>query len=116
MAAATEEELEECKGEEEYVVCAVCGSMPCEWIEFGKEALEKADMTYNTNEDGNKVDDDDVPVANARMRKALYRLFTYMKFGHLGRGNRIPIPPCVVDKFREAYPEPDGVYMGFHEE
>ena len=71
---------------------------------------------FFTNEDGNKVDDDDVLVTNERMRKALYRLFTYMKFGHLGRGNRIPIPQCVVDKFREAYPEPDGVYMGFHEE
>ena len=78
--------------------------MPCEWIEFRKEALEKADMMYNTNKDRNKVDDDDVIVINARMRKALYHLFTYIKFGHLGRGNRIPIPQYVVDKFREAYP------------
>jgi len=90
--------------------------MPCEWNEFGKEALEKADMMYNTNKEGKKVDDDGVLVTNARMRKALYRLFIYMKFGHLGRGNRIPIPQCVGDNFREAYPEPEGVYMRFHEE
>ena len=91
MAAAKEE----CKGcgEEEFVVCAVCVSMPCEWIQLGKEALEQADMMYNTNEEGNKVDDDDIFVTNARM---------YMMFGLLGRGNRIPIPLCVVDKFREA--------------
>jgi hypothetical protein len=50
------------------------------------------------------------------MRKALYRAFTYLKFGHLGKGRIIPIPSCVTAKIREMYPETDGDYMGFHEE
>ena len=59
------------------------------------------------------VDKDGVAVSNAKMRKALYRLFTYKKFGHLGKGNRIPIPNCVTDKIKEMYPDDDDSYMGF---
>ena len=45
----------------------------------------------------------------------MYRMFTYLKYGHLGRGVRIPIPECVVAKIREKYPDPDEEYMGFME-
>ena len=52
---------------------------------------------------------------NKEMRKSMYRMFTYLKYGHLGRGVRIPIPECVVAKVREKYPDPDEDYMGFME-
>ena len=84
--------------------------MPCEWNECGQEALAQAPTMYDTKEEGVKVDDDGVPVTNARMRKALYRIFTY------GKRNRIPIPTCVMEKIREVYSETDGNYMGFEEE
>ena len=45
----------------------------------------------------------------------MYRMFTYLKYGHLGRGVRIPIPECVVAKIREKYPDPNEEYMGFME-
>ena len=35
-------------------------------------------------------------VANSAVRKGAYKLFTYMKFSQLGKGNRIPIPDCVT--------------------
>ena len=50
------------------------------------------------------------------VRKALYHLFTYLKYGHLGRGNRIPIPSCVMEKIREEYPDQNREFMGFCED
>jgi hypothetical protein len=52
-------------------------------------------MIAITDQDGNFI-------PNNKMRKALYKTFTYLKFGHLGRGNRIPIPSCVASKIREC--------------
>ena len=46
-------------------------------------------------------------------RKAAYRQYTLWKYGNLGRGNRKSLPPCVVTTIRQAYPAPDGNYMGF---
>eukprot|EP00795_Rhopilema_esculentum_P015960 gene15960-7292_t len=46
-------------------------------------------------------------------RKAAYRQFTLWKYGRLGRDNRRILPSCVVKIIREAYPSPDGQYMGF---
>lgn len=74
--------------------------------------------SYREQRDGQEVivDDNGVVVPNSKMRKALYRAFTYLKFGHLGKEKRIPIRSCVTTKIREMYPETDGDYMGFHEE
>ena len=46
-------------------------------------------------------------------RKAAYRQYTLWKYGKLGRGNRKIVPSCVVTTIRQAYPAPDGNYMGF---
>ena len=102
----------------EVIVCQICGGTPCEWVEFGDEVTGYSKRLY-THEVTEGVialkDPDGNVVPNSKMRKALYKTFTYLKFGHLGRGNRIPIPSCVVSKIREMYPDPDGNYMGFHE-
>ena len=50
---------------------------------------------------------------NKKRRKAMYRLFTYLKYGHLGKGNRIPIPICVIENIRKVFPSPDVNYMGY---
>jgi hypothetical protein len=114
-----EEQKETAFVDDEVIVCQICGSTPCEWAEFGDEVKDYSKRLYihkamngtiaMTDRDGNFI-------PNKKMRKALYKTFTYLKFGHLGRGNRIPIPLCVVSKIREMYPEPDGNYIGFHEE
>lgn len=54
-------------------------------------------------------------VPNSKMRKLLYKSFTYLKFGHLGRGNHIPIPFCVVQQIQLLHLDPNGNYIGFHE-
>ena len=46
-------------------------------------------------------------------RKAAHRQYTLWKYGKLGRGNRNILPSCVVTIIRQAYPAPDGNYMGF---
>jgi len=48
------------------------------------------------------------------MRKSLYKMFTYLKFGHLGKGHCIPIPRCFTNKIREVYPDPNDNCMSFH--
>ena len=47
----------------------------------------------------------------------MYKLYIYNKFGHLGRGNRIQIPVCVISKIREMWPEDSNEdYMGHRDE
>jgi hypothetical protein len=104
---------------DEVPTCVICGGTPCELEEFGGGVVEQSKLLYNREQCGKqdvRVDDNGVIVPNSRMRKALYRAFTYLKFVHLGKGRIIPIPSCVTTKIREMYPETDGDYMGFHEE
>jgi len=54
-------------------------------------------------------------VLSAKVRFALYSYFTYIKYGHLGRGNRIPVPRCIKCKIEALHPEPTGNYRGFQE-
>jgi hypothetical protein len=37
-------------------------------------------------------------------------MFTYEKFGHVGKGNRIKLPLCVEGKIKEMIPNVDGNY------
>ena len=61
------------------------------------------------------VDNYGVRFNNKEMRKSLYRMFTYVKYGHLGRGVRIPLPKCVTSKIQRMFPAQNGNYMGFKE-
>ena len=116
MSIKNEDANEDANTHEEEIVCAMCGSMPCEWIEFGTSLLENVNMTHPTDGDGERIDDRNVVVDNARVRKTSYKMFIREKYGHLGKGNRIPVPNCVVIKIREAFPDPEDKHMGFHEE
>ncbi|XP_077111158.1 uncharacterized protein LOC143767024 [Ranitomeya variabilis] len=52
-------------------------------------------------------------IVNSLKRKTAYRAFTAWIHGLLGKGNRRPIPPCVVKLVREAFPDDKEEYMGF---
>ena len=49
------------------------------------------------------------------MRKMMYRYYTTLVHGHLGKGRRVKIPDCVVTGIRDMCPDEDGSYMGFKE-
>ncbi len=74
-------------------------------------------MRFSWSDNGGIVlDEDGTPIERSTVQKAMYKLFTYLKFGHLDRGNQIPLPYCVIKEIRNRYPELDENYMGFHKE
>ncbi len=55
-------------------------------------------------------------VPNNHMRFTCYKCFTYEKFGHLGKGNRVKLPICVESKIKDLFPSLDGTYTNFSAE
>ncbi|OCU02797.1 hypothetical protein XELAEV_18008566mg [Xenopus laevis] len=53
-----------------------------------------------------------LPIYQRGLRIIAYRIFTVWIYGYLGASNRRPIPPCVVEAIRNAFPDPDGYYAG----
>lgn len=100
----------------EVQVCSQCGGTPCEWDEYKEELLQCNTELLASDSSDNSLADNIDPERNSKMRKALYKSFTYIKFGHLGKGNRIPIPACVTSKIRQLYPSSGERYVGFHSE
>ncbi|XP_041443287.1 P2X purinoceptor 7-like isoform X2 [Xenopus laevis] len=47
------------------------------------------------------------------LRQATYRSFSVWIYGYLGTGVRKVIPSCAVHAIRDAYPDPNGKYVGF---
>ena len=100
-------------------LCWKCGMNPCEWIQYGQEVLDMNMMIYEQKHNDEMtamcIDEEGKTISNAVVRKSMYRSFTYLKFGHLGKGNRVKVPNCVVEKIRSMYPEDDDVYMGHYD-
>jgi hypothetical protein len=114
---AKEESTEEVKELEEERCCYLCGKTPCEWIEYGIPAIEDLKRCFNMDtaksegyvvemQSGNQFQ-------NNKIRFTCYRLFTYEKFGHLGKGNRVKLPVCVESKIQSLFPSLDGNYTTF---
>jgi hypothetical protein len=60
--------------------------------------------------------DQHLPINNSQKRKRCYRFFSQFINGHLGKGIRVQLPSCVVEKVRAAFPnEDDQKYLGFKE-
>ena len=52
---------------------------------------------------------------NSKFRNTAYRQYILWFHGKLGYRNRKRIPSCIKWAIRLHYPEPDGVYTGYHE-
>ena len=80
-------------------ICYRCGSTPCQGnylIEVGRAHKARA---------GNH---------NKAVRFHLCCLFVRDAYGVLGRSNRIPLPPCVERRIKNAFPNKDGeMHVGF---
>jgi hypothetical protein len=116
-AVAAEEEEAEAAAD---VCCYVCGKIPCEWLEYGVIAMDSFEEKFDIStalENGYVVDKSSgAKVPNNKIRFSFYKMFTYEKFGHLGRGNRIKIPDCVEQQVKAMFPDLDGNYTNFSAE
>ena len=106
--------------DEEEVCCYVCAKTPCEWIEHGIPCLRDLKGRYRIEDattNGYVIEiNSGAQIPNNKMRFTFYKLFTYEKFGHLGKGMRIKIPVCVENKIRDLFPSLDGEYTNFNPE
>ena len=96
---------EEVDAQEDVPMCGTCGGTPCDWIQYGDSIVEAGDQALELHKKG----------GSNLVRKKMYSTYTYIKYGHLGRGERIRIPSCVLDKIREHWPDVSGKYMGHKE-
>ncbi len=100
-----------------YVCCYTCGKTPCEWLEYGIDVLSAFKDHFDISPaqsagyvvelgSGNEV-------SNNRIRFTRYRMFTYEKFGCLGKGNRIKLLDCVETEIKKTFPDLDGNNTNF---
>ena len=104
--------------EEEDQVCTDCGGTPCDWYAYGFQIMQELSKLYepNSESDVTYIRIADWACVNASSaRKAAYKMFIYMKYGHLGKGVRIPVPRCVVAEIRDKFPDANEEYMGFYD-
>ena len=64
----------------------------------------------------NETDPKWVSQNRSTCRKKMYQYYIYIIYGKLGRSVRIPLPECVKNNVRRIFEDPNGEYMGFHEE
>ena len=96
----------------ELETCTECGETPCDWDTYGSNLMEGTEefiLSLQAANDGERPE-------NNIIRKGMYRLFVHLKFGHLGKGNRLSIPCCVRDQIRRKWPNDNGEYMGYRSE
>jgi hypothetical protein len=77
--------MEEQMDDDGVATCVICGGTPCEWEEFGEGIRERSKHLYNRKQQGKQeaiLDDNGVIIPNSILRKALYKAFAYLEFGH----------------------------------
>lgn len=111
-----------------WCVCGVCRRMPDErenvcckkrtcvtsYVMFNNVCLDREVLQLAIRARCD-IRADDPDYSTQSYRKAAYRQYCLWKYGKLGRGNRKVLPSCVVTFIRQAYPAPDGNYMGFRQ-
>ena len=87
--------------------CFICEHDPCIYLGHRAAAAEqmKAEMDAET-EDGEEW-------KNNQKRHWLYRYYTKILRGFLGKGARYKLPDCVVFPTRNEYPDEAGSYTGY---
>lgn len=85
----------------EFQFCERCGETPCAFAPIADAVLNLARNQYEPG-----------AVSNAIIRMTCYKTFTFMKYGHLGKGYRIEIPACVLEVIRMNCLETAEEYMG----
>ena len=98
---------------QEWTKCLICGDTPCIWMEYGSRVITDTPVHLEFHAGTAGLSRHFAP---NEYRKAAYRVFTLLAYGPQGRGNRVKLPQCVVDRIREQWPDPRGQYMGHRNE
>ena len=81
--------------------CENCKKNYCVVTEYMDEAHELMDHLRASGHE------------NHHARKEMYRFYSRVCHGYLGKGIRKPLPVCVIMNVRHQFPEEDDNYMGF---
>ena len=93
--------------------CYLCEHDPCVFVEGKEEAVRQLEMKMleTSDDDSNEEEWKD----NLK-RKWMYRHFTHILRGFLGKGVRYQLPSCIVVPVRNLYPgNGEDDYVGFKE-
>ena len=94
---------DEAEDEDNVRVCRVCGSTPCQWIDYdGEEILESLESKYDstTAKDGFVLDYcTATSVPNAQVRYEAYKLFTFSLYGSLVEDINVDHPSPVNKRY-----------------
>ena len=110
--------------------CKHCGELPCYILmEDVKEDFKQMDAILMSKLNMSWVDDDDteegplpsrseaLKLVDAEDLKAarfkMYKKFSWIINGTLGKGKRVPLPECVANKIKSLWPDPKDEYVGF---
>jgi hypothetical protein len=88
-------------------VCSGCSQENCDWNVYGPHIVKSI---TESNSCHLNVENS---LRNKACRHAAYTMFSRSKFGYLGKGNRVPLPSCVVKGIRDNFPDPNDTYVGF---
>ncbi len=89
--------------------CNVCHDDTCVWLQHFEKISEYDRVLHS------ELSDKEKPSPN-ECRSHLYSQMAHHLWGALGRGNRKPLPDCVVTEILNLHPSPNGNYMGHMEE
>ena len=91
--------------------CVYCGKSTCVWTKYKSQLMDEfyeeepvIDAGFEGNEDINHI--------NSTKRKLMYKIFTRLRYGRLGKGNRKVLPSCVTKAIRSLFPDSNDDYMG----
>jgi hypothetical protein len=101
--------------EEEEVpsVCVHCGATPCVWLKFRPDVVEYAcnNQLFNGM---TEAEMDKVTEIQRDRKKKCFKYFTRLRYGVLGRNNRMDNKDCVKNGIRGMFPVPNDDFIGYH--
>jgi hypothetical protein len=87
--------------------CSDCQMTPCDWTLLGPSIVDCVQSSKSCTTVS------DCASTNKQCRFMPYQMFTRANLGYLGKHNRVPLPPCIVDGVRNNFPDPKDIYVGF---
>jgi hypothetical protein len=90
----------------------MCNQSPCVLLQVDPDFSQDSNLLELLSEKGDEWVLEGK--ASREIRYELYRISTRFVNGHLGKGNCIPLPPCVISEIKDSFPASKGTtYTGF---